>query len=310
MKAVRIHAYGGPEALVYEDAPRPEIADNEVLIKVYATSVNSVDRFTRAGYLQGMGIDFPLPLKLGLDLSGVVEAVGKDVTTVAVGDAVYGFSSMIRQGAYAEYAVVSATEVAPKPKTIDHSAAAAIPLTGLAAWQALEAAGLQAGQTILIHGATGEVGTFAVQFALEQRARVLGTDSPDKVAFLRELGVAEAIDYTTSSFEDVAREVDVVLDTIGGEVQERSWNVLRPGGALVTLMGQPDQAAAARGVRGLGVMTQAKVADLTEIAGLIDAGRVKPVVSTVLPLAEARRAHELMERGQACGKIVLRVVEE
>jgi NADPH:quinone reductase-like Zn-dependent oxidoreductase len=310
MKAVRIHTYGGSEVLVYEDAPRPEIAGDQVLIKVYATSANPVDRFTRAGYLQGM-VDFALPVTLGLDLSGVVEAVGKDVTTVAVGDAVYGYSNMMRQGAYAEYAVVSATEVAPKPNTIDHSTAAAIPLAGLAAWQALAAAGLQPGQTILIHGAGGGVGTFAVQFAREQGARVLGTASSDKVAFLRELGVSEAIDYTTTRFEDVARDIDVVLDTIGGEVAERSWAVLRPGGTLVTLAGQPDQAAAAaRGVRGLGVMTQAKVADLTEIAALIDAGHVKPIVSTVLPLAEAHAAHELMERGHARGKIVLRVVEE
>jgi NADPH:quinone reductase-like Zn-dependent oxidoreductase len=310
MKAVRIHAYGGPEALVYADAPRPTVADDQVLIKVYATSVNPVDRFTRAGYLQGM-VDFPLPLTLGLDLSGVVEAIGKDVTTVAVGDAVYGYSNMMRQGAYAEYAAVNATEVAPKPNTIDHSTAAAIPLAGLAAWQALAAAGLQPGQTILIHGAGGGVGTFAVQFAIQQGARVLGTASSDKVELLRELGVAEVIDYTTTRFEDVARDVDVVLDTIGGEVAERSWAVLRPAGTLVTLAGQPDQAAAAaRGVRGLGVMAQAKVADLTEIAALIDARRVKPIVSTVLPLAEARAAHELMERGHARGKIVLRVVEE
>jgi NADPH:quinone reductase-like Zn-dependent oxidoreductase len=310
MKAVRIHTYSGPEALVYENAPRPEIADDQVLVQIYATSVNSVDRFTRAGYLQGM-VDFPLPMTLGLDLSGVVTAIGKDVTTLAVGDAVYGYSNMLRQGAYAEYAAVSATEVAPKPNTIDHSTAAAIPLAGLAAWQALAAAGLQAGQSILIHGAGGGVGTFAVQFAREQRARVLGTASSDKVAFLHELGVAEAIDYTTTRFEDVARDVDVVLDTVGGEVMERSWAVLRPGGTLVTLAGQPDQAmAAARGVRGLGQMTQARLADLTEIAALVDAGRVKPIVSTVLPLAEARAAHELLERGHTRGKIVLRVVEE
>ena len=181
---------------------------------------------------------------------------------MAVGDAVYGYSNMMRQGAYAEYAAVSATEVAPKPNTIDHSTAAAIPLAGLAAWQALEAAGLQAGQTILIHDAGGGVGSFAVQFAIQQGARVLGTASSDKVAFLRELSVAEAIDYTTTRFEDVARDIDVVLDTIGGEVQERSWAVLRPGGTLVTLAGQTDQAAAAaRGVRGLGLMTQAKVTD-------------------------------------------------
>jgi NADPH:quinone reductase-like Zn-dependent oxidoreductase len=201
--------------------------------------------------------------------------------------------------------------VALQPATVDYIAAA-VPAAGLTTWQALEASGLQAGQTILIHGAAGGVGTFAVLFALAKGARVLGTASATNAAFLHELGVAEAIDYTATSFEDVVRDVDVVLDTIGGEVLERSWAVLRPGGTLVTIAGQPDQAAAeARGVRGLFVMTAPNAAaQLTEIAGLIDAGIVKPVVSTILPLAEARQGHELSESGHARGEIVLRVVEE
>jgi len=310
MKAVRIHTYGGPDVLVYEDAPRPTIGNGEVLVKVHATSINPVDRFTRAGYLQGM-INFSLPLTLGLDLAGVVEAVGDDVTTVAVGDAVYGYSNMIRQGAYAEYAVVSAGEIAPKPASVDYVTAAAVPLVGITAWQALfDVAGLQAGQTILIHGAGGGVGSFAVQFAVAKGARVIGTASSNKIGLLRELGVAEAIDYTTTRFEDLVRDVDVVFDTVGGEVQARSWGVLKPGGILVTVAGQPDAAAAAaRGVRASGMMAQANTAQLTEIAGLIDAGTVHPVVSTVLPLAEARRAHELIDAGHTRGKIVLRVVE-
>jgi len=310
MKAVRIHTYGGPDVLVYEDAPRPTIGNGEVLVKVHATSINPVDRFTRAGYLQGM-INFSLPLTLGLDLAGVVEAVGDDVTTVAVGDAVYGYSNMMRQGAYAEYAVVSAGEIAPKPASVDYVTAAAVPLVGITAWQALfDVAGLQAGQTILIHGAGGGVGSFAVQFAVAKGARVIGTASGNKIELLRELGVAEAIDYTTTRFEDLVRDVDVVFDTVGGEVQARSWGVLKPGGILVTVAGQPDAAAAAaRGVRASGMMAQANTAQLTEIAGLIDAGTVHPVVSTVLPLAEARRAHELIDAGHTRGKIVLRVVE-
>ena len=309
MKAVRIHAYGGPEVLVYEDAPRPTIADDDVLVQVHAAAINPVDRATRAGYLQGM-VDFSLPLTLGLDLSGVVEAVGKNVTSVAVGDMVYGYSNMMRQGAYAEYAVVSATEIAPKPTTVDHVSAAAVPLVGLTAWQALEAAGLQTGQTILIHGAGGGVGTFAVQFARQKGARVLGTAASDKLDLLRDLGVAEAIDYTTTRFEDMVHDVDVVLATVGGEVIDRSWSVLKPGGVLVTPAGQVDaDAAAARGVRGTGMMTQPNSAQLTEIARLIDAGRVKPVVSAVIPLADARKAHELSDGGHARGKIVLRVVD-
>ena len=308
MKVVRIHEYGGPEVLVYEDAPRPTIADGEVLVKVHAASINPVDRFTRAGYLKGM-VDFPLPLTPGLDLSGTVEAVGAGVTGVAVGDAVFGYSNMMRQGAYAEYAVVSEAEIAPKPTTVDFVSAAAVPLSGLTAWQALEIAGLQAGQTILIHGAGGGVGTFAVQFAIAKGARVLGTAAGDKLSLLRELGVAQAIDYTTTPFEDVVRDVDVVLATVGDDVIERSWGVLKPGGILVTPAGQIDaEAAAARGVRGTGMMTQPNRAQFIAIAGLIDEGKVKPVVSTVLPLAEARRAHELGDAGHARGKIVLSVV--
>jgi NADPH:quinone reductase-like Zn-dependent oxidoreductase len=311
MKAVRIHAYGGSEVLVHVDMPRPQIADDEVLIKVHAAAVNPMDWKFRAGYLQGM-VDVPLPLTLGFDLAGVVEAIGKDVTSVAVGDAVYGNSSVMRQGAYAEYAALRATELARKPTSIDYVAAAAVPAAGLIAWQALEASGLQAGQTILIHGAAGGVGTFAVQFALAKGARVLGTASANNAGFLRELGVAEVIDYTTMRFEDVVRDVDVVLDTIGGEVLDRSWAVLRPGGTLVTIAGQPDPAVAeARGVRGIFVMTAPNGgAQLTEIAGLIDAGSVQPVVSTILPLVQARQGHALSERGHTRGKIVLRVVED
>ncbi len=308
MKAIRIHAYGGPDVLVYEDAPRPSIGDNEVLVKVHAASLNPVDRFTRAGYLQQM-INFPLPMVPGLDLSGVVEAIGSDVRSLAVGHAVYGYSSMARQGAYAEYAAVKETEVAPKPATVDHVHAAAVPLAALSAWQALDAASLGPGQTILIHGAGGGVGTFAVQFALERGARVLGTASGGKIELLRQMGVSEAIDYTTTRFEDVAHDVDVVMDNIGGEVTERSWGVLKPGGILVTPAGQPDPAvAAAHGVRGVALMTQPNAEQLAEIARLMDAGTVKSVVSEVFPLSEARRAHELLEGGHTRGKLVLRVV--
>lgn len=308
MKAVRIHTYGGPEVLVYEDALRPVPAAGEVLVKVYATALNPVDRFTRAGYLQGM-VHFELPFTPGLDLAGVVEAIGAGVTTVALGDAVFGYSNMMRQGAYAEYAVVSAGEIAPKPASVDFVTAASIPLAGLAAWQGLfNVAGLQPGQTVLIHGAGGGVGSFAVQFARAKGAQVLATADSDKHALLRDLGVAEVIDYTTTRFEDVVRDIDVVFDTVAGDLTERSFAVLKPGGIYVTPAGQPDpEAAAARGVRASGMLTQANPSDLTEIANLIDAGTVKPVVSTVLPLAEARRAHELLEAGHTRGKIVLRV---
>ncbi len=309
MKAIRIHAFGGPEVLAYEEVSRPIPGDDEVLVKVHAASVNPVDVATRAGYLQGM-IDIKLPHTPGLDLAGVVEAVGADVTSVAVGDQVYAYSNIARQGAYAEYAVVSAGEVARKPKTVDFVNAASIPLAGITAWQALKIAGVQQGQTVLIHGAGGGTGSFAVQFAHVQGARVIATASTDKAAYLKTLGADEVIDYTATRFEDVVRDVDVVVDLVGGDVTARSLGVLKPGGTFVTPIGQPDQAAAAAaGVTASSMFAQASVADLTEIASLIDAGRVKTSVSHVFPLAEARAAQELLERGHMQGKIVLQVAE-
>lgn len=198
MKAVRIHAYGGPEVLVYEDAPRPMPATGEILVKVYATSVNPADRAVRAGSLSRR-INFALPFIPGFDIAGVVETIGPEVTTLAVGEAVYGYSNILRQGAYAEYALVSVSEIAPKPRSLDFIASAAVPVVGLTAWQGLfDAGGLQAGQTVLIHGAGGGIGAFAVQFAVTKGARVLATASSDKLPLLRELGVTEAIDYTTT----------------------------------------------------------------------------------------------------------------
>jgi NADPH:quinone reductase-like Zn-dependent oxidoreductase len=311
MKAIRLHSYGGPDVLVYEEAPRPTPAAGEVLVRVYATALNPVDRSTRTGYLQQM-VNFELPLIPGLDLAGVVEELGPDVTTVAVGDAVYGFSNMVRQGAYAEYARLGVGELAPKPATVDFVTAAAVPLSALAAWQALyDSGGLRAGQTVLIQGAGGGVGTFAVQFAAAKGAHVIVTEDGSKAEFLRGLGAAEVIDYTTTRFEEVAHDVDVVLDLVGGEVQARSLAVLKPGGILVTTMGQPDaDAASARGVRASGMLTQANPAQLREIAGMIDAGTIRPIVAQVFPLAEAAQAHMALDAGNTRGKLVLRVREQ
>lgn len=309
MQAIRIHSYGGPEVLVSEDLPRPAPGPGEVLVQVYATALNPVDRFIRSGYMQGM-IPLVLPFTPGLDLAGVVAALGDGVSEFAVGDAVYGYANVMRQGAYAEYAVVGAGELAPKPASLDYVMAASVPLAGITAWQGLfDIGGLQAGQTVLIHGGGGGVGSLAVQFALARGARVLATAGGDKLALLRELGVTEAIDYTTTRFEDVAHAVDVVFDGVGGELLARSLAVLKPGGILVTPTGQPDaEAAAALGVRASGQVAQTNPAQLRQIAALIDAGTVRPVVSTVRPLAEAAQAHAQLEAGHMRGKIVLRVV--
>lgn len=310
MKAVRIHQYGGPEVLFFEEIQRPTPGPGELLIKVRAAAVNPGDWKVREGYLKEY---FPLslPATIGADFSGTVEATGSGVTKFKRGDEVYSSNlDLSKGGAYAEYTLANESEVALKPKSVDHVHAAGVPVAAQTAWQALfDTAKLRAGQKVLIHAAAGGVGIFAVQFAKAKGAYVIGTASGKNQAFLRELGVDEAIDYEKTRFEDVAHDVDVVLDTIGGEVQERSWKVLKKGGSLVSVVGPPNAEQAAKyGVRALFyVLSHNSSADLVEIAGLVDSGRVKTVIDTVLPLAEARRAHELSAQGHARGKIVLEV---
>ncbi|MBD2096486.1 NADP-dependent oxidoreductase [Trichocoleus sp. FACHB-591] len=308
MKAVRIYAYGGPEVLTYEDVSVPAIAEDDVLIRVHAAAINPVDWKVREGYLQGF-IDYDLPLTLGWDVSGVVEAVAENVTTFKPGDEVYSRPDIKRDGAYAEYIAVKASEVAFKPKTVEHIHAAAVPLAGITAWHCLfESAGLSAGQRVLIHAAAGGVGSYAVQFARWKGAHVIGTASARNQDFLFQLGADEIIDYQTTQFEDVVEPVDVVFDTVGGEVQERSWQVVKPGGILVSVVSPPpEEKAAAHQCRSAYVFIQPRADWLTEIAQLIDSGQVKPIVETVLPLSQAVVAHKLSEGGHTRGKIVLQV---
>jgi NADPH:quinone reductase-like Zn-dependent oxidoreductase len=314
MKAVRIHRHGGPEVLSYEDAPVPEPAAGEVLVRVHAAGVNPVDWKVRSS--ASPKSPRALPAILGWDVSGTVARLGDGVSSFALGDAVYSRPDIARDGAYAEYMVVRASELAAKPRSIDHVHAAALPLAGLTAWQALfeaappfSSAGLERGQTVLIHAGAGGVGSLAIQLAKWRGARVLATASTDNQAFLRELGADVAIDYTRERFEDVARDVDVVFDTMGGEVQTRSWSVLRKGGVLVTILSPPSpEAAQAAGARAAYVFVQPNAAQLGELARLVDDQVVRPIVSAVLPLPEARKAHELSQAGHVRGKIVLQVV--
>lgn len=306
MKTIRIDQYGGPEVLSVVETQRPTPGPDELLVKVHATSVNPIDWKLRGGYLKDF---YPLtfPATLGLDVSGTVESAGANVKRFKSGDEIY---AMLEDGGgYAEYAVVKEEIAASKPKTIDDVHAAAVPLAALTAWEALfEAGQLRAGQTVLIHGAAGGVGSFAVQFAKAKGARVIGTASGKNQALLRKLGVDQPIDYEKTRFEDVAKDVDVVLDTLGGETQERSWKVLRKGGILVSLLAPPSEEQARKhGVRGVRFSSHPSSKDLAEIAGLIDAGKVKPIVDTILPLTEVRRAHEMSESGHGHGKIVLTV---
>jgi NADPH:quinone reductase-like Zn-dependent oxidoreductase len=308
MRSVRFHSYGGPDVLVLEEVPRPQAGAGEVLIRVYAASVNPIDWKVRAGHVKDL-LPHRLPLIPGWDASGVVEAVGPDVTAFKMGDAVYGMLDFMRNGAYAEFVVAKARDLAPKSRSIDHIQAAAVPLAALTAWQSLfEVAGLAPDHTVLIHAAAGGVGHFAVQFAKWKGARVIATASAGNKSFLLELGADVVIDYQTSRFEEAASEVDVILDLIGGDTQERSWQVLKKGGILVATLGiSSPETARQYGVRGERVGVHADAAQLTQIAGLIDAGVFKPAVTTILPLAEAARAHELSQAGHVRGKIVLQV---
>jgi NADPH:quinone reductase-like Zn-dependent oxidoreductase len=303
MKAVRIHAFGGPEVLQYEDAPRPVVKAGEVLVRIHASSVNPADWKFRSGLF---GKDAPLPLTLGFDFSGVIEALGEGATRWKIGDEVYGYGL----GAFAEYIAVKETLVAAKPKTVDHIHAAAIASSSLTAWKALfEAGGLRPGQRVLIHGATGGVGGFAVQLAHARGVHVIGTASGRNQGYLKELGADEAIDYESVRFEDVARDVDMVFDTQGGETQARSWKTLKRGGILVSIAQPPDQAEAEKhGMRSTFMVNEMKVESLDAITALVDSGKLKAVVDTVLPLSEARRAQELIQTGHTRGKIALRVV--
>jgi NADPH:quinone reductase-like Zn-dependent oxidoreductase len=311
MKAIRIHNYGGPEVLKYEDAPRPEPGEGEVLIRVYAASVNPIDWKVREGHTK----DFwphKFPLILGWDLSGVVEELGRGVSRFKIGDEVYSVPDPTRNGAYADYIVVRESELALKPNSLHHIRAAAVPLAALTAWQSLfDTAQLQPGQRVLIHAGSGGVGHFAVQLAKWKGAYVFATASTKNQDLLPEVGVDKAIDYTQQRFEDVARKIDIVLDPIGGDTQERSWQVLKKGGILLSLVEPPSaDKAKALGIQAAFVASHPNGAELAKIAELIDSGDLKPIVNRILPLSEARRAHELSQTGHTHGKIVLRVKEE
>lgn len=311
MKAVCIHRFGGPNVLSYQDLPRPVPTADEVLIRVHAAGVNPVDWKTRSGSVPWSGSIDPFPLILGWDVSGIVEAVGRDVTGLVAGDAVYG---MIRfpdpAGTYAEYATAPAQHLLPKPAALDFLEAAALPLVSLTAWQALfEAGELEAGQTVLIHGAAGGVGHVAVQLAKSRGARVIGTARGRDSAFLDGLGIDAHVDFATTRFEDVVRNVDLVLDTLGGEVQQRSWGVLRRGGMLVSLRTTSDleENARAYGARARHILVRPEAEHFAGINTLVESGQLKPALTAVYPLQEARRAQEQLERGPTRGKVVLRV---
>src|SRR5437588_11122141 len=311
MKAIRLHGRGGPDHLVYEDAPQPRPGAEEVLVRVYATGVIANELKWDVTYQTKAGSPRALPIP-GRDLSGVVQAVGHGVREPARGDEVYAMLDYGCDGAEAEFTIALPNELAPKRRTLDHVQAAAVPLTALTAWQALFVhARLAAGQTILIHGAAGGVGVFAVQLARWTGAQVIATASQRNRDFLCELGANEIIDYTTTRFEEVVQGVDFVFDTVGGDTLHRSWQVVKPGGVLVSVVSpRPSFAEAqAYNVRPVWFVVQPNREQLVRIGTLIDEGKVRPIIDIVLPLSQARPAYAKGAKGHTRGKIVLRVVD-
>jgi NADPH:quinone reductase-like Zn-dependent oxidoreductase len=309
VKAIRTHGRGGPEQLFFEDAPLPEVRRGEVLVRVRATGITPMELTWDESYQHADGAP-RIPGVPGHEVSGVVERMAPDVTDFQPGDEVYGLVDFPHDGAAADFAAVRAANLALKPLTISHEQAAALPLSALTAWQALfEHARLDVGQSVLIHGGAGGVGSLAVQLARWRGARVLATASASNAELVRSLGADEVIDYRTTRFEERLRDIDVVLDTIGGETQERSWQVLRKGGVLVALVAPiPPGVAEQHGVRGMFFIVSGNREQLDQITGLVNAGKLKPVVSEVLPLARAREAFEHGAAGHAPGKIVLQAL--
>jgi len=308
MKAVRIHQYGGREVLSIDDIPVPDAGPGEVLVRVVAASINPVDWKVRQGYLAQM-IPHPMPLTLGWDVSGVVAAVGAGVVQWQVGDAVFSRPDLARNGTYAEFVTVRAGECARKPRTISHVEAASLPLAGITAWEAMiDKAGVRPGQRVLIHAGSGGVGSLAIQLVRAAGATVIATTSGRNRALVESLGADQVVDYTTTNVADAVEPVDVVFDTLGGAAQEASWSLLKPGGILVSIISPPSEArAAALGVRAGFVFIGPNAPVLERLAGMVDDGRLRPLVGAEFGLADIAKAHELSESGRAVGKIVLYV---
>lgn len=333
MKAIQQHAFGGPDVLQYEDAPVPVLGAGEVLVRVHAVGINPPDWYLRDGYKMlppEWQPQVSFPLILGTDISGVVAAVADDVTAFAPGDAVYAmvrFPDGLAGGsrAYAEYVSVPASELARKPAGIDHVHAAAAPMSLLTAWQFMIELGhdepnpLQAfrhepvplqGKTVLVNGAAGGVGQFAVQLAKWQGARVIAVAAGPQEAFVRSLGADEFIDYTTTSAEQQVQDLDLVIDAVGGPTTGRFLPTLKRGGALFPIFplgfvqtGEAEQ----RGVTVSSVQVRSSGAQLAQLAGLLADGTIQVHVDSTFALADARRAHERAARGGMRGKIVLTV---
>jgi NADPH:quinone reductase-like Zn-dependent oxidoreductase len=306
MAAARLHARGGPEQIVYERVAHPLLRPGDALVRVFAAAITPTELSWESTYTTRDGTD-RLPSIPSHEVSGEVVELGAEVSGISLGDDVYGLIDFWRDGAAAEYVAVRAADLAPRPTSLDHAHAAAMPLSALTAWQALcIRGGLSARQRVLIHGGAGGVGTFAVQIAHALGAQVLATAASRDTGFVQQLGADIVIDYATTRFEDVSSEVDIVLDTVGGETLRRSWTVVKPGGVVISTVKKPSPAhAAQRGARGMFFVVEPNRGQLIDLAGLADAGRLRPVIASVFPLARARDAYTVGLAGHVRGKIVV-----
>ena len=302
IQAIHAHDYGGLEVLVLEGAPLPQPDADQVLIRLKAAGVNPADWKMRAGmYKQFMQLQFPWTP--GMEGAGIIEAVGANVTSFKKGEEVYG----IVTGGYAEYALAKANEIQPRPASLTFEEAASLPVGVLTAWGAIEAAQVESGQRVLVHGAAGGVGAYAVQLARWKGAHVTGTTSAKNVEFVRSLGAENVIDYQATSFETVLHDMDVVIDAVGGNIPERSFQVLRSGGVFVTVAARlSEDAGKAQNIKAMGT-GRAPAETLKQISELIEAKQLKPVTGAVFSLAAASQAQALSETGHGRGRIILKI---
>jgi NADPH:quinone reductase-like Zn-dependent oxidoreductase len=309
MKAVRVHRFGPPEVISLDDLPKPEPGRGEVVVRVKAAGIGPWDALIRSGKSV---LPQPLPLILGSDLSGEVDSVGADVNELQVGDEVFGVTNERFTGAYAEYAVANAAMLAPKPKRLNHTHAASVPVVAVTAWQMVfDLAQLSSGQAVLVHGGAGNVGGYAVQLAKRAGAMVIATASVENDSYVRRLGADGVIDYRARRFEERVKGIDAVLDTVGGETLDRSYGVLKRGGIIVSSATQPSKEKAERyGVRAVFFLVEVTTERLTIIGEMIDAGTLQSEVGEVLWLDEARRGHEMLQGApHRRGKIVIKIAD-
>jgi NADPH:quinone reductase-like Zn-dependent oxidoreductase len=309
MKAVRVHRFGGPEVISFDDVPKPEPGRGEVVVRVNAAGIGPWDALIRSGK---SALPQTLPLILGSDISGVIDSLGPGVANLKVGDEVFGITNECFTGAYAEYAVAKASMIAAKPKMLNHVHAASVPVVAVTAWQMIfDFAQLSSGQAVLVHGGAGNVGGYAVQLAKRAGAVVIATASVENDSYVRRLGADGVIDYRARRFEERVKEIDAMLDTVGGETLDRSYGVLKRGGIVVSSAAQPSKERAEQyGVRAVFFLVQVTTERLTMIGEMIDAGALQSEVGEVLWLDEARRGHEMLEGApHRRGKIVIKVAD-